>query len=260
MRYAKQSFEIIEQCDGYEAMLRHIERCARVSYKSEDRITDTSAAPFVQRLIDHGHLAALEHGTLYLALPPGLDISVTNSPWLFRHVIRTKHAINVTTNYRTAREAFGNIDLKPYICPYKRETFIRRVSVRLVTNRAVANEFVRHRTFSFMQESTRWVNYAKGIHGGQLTFIVPDVGEKAQQVWQDAMFVAEKAYNGLIRECGLRPEEARGVLPLDTKTELIMTGAMPDWEAFFKLRCAPDAHPQARELARALQHCLWGEM
>lgn len=52
--------EILTPLDG-QAILRHIELCGRVCYKSEDKITDTSAAKFVAGIIKRGHEAVLEH-------------------------------------------------------------------------------------------------------------------------------------------------------------------------------------------------------
>lgn len=60
--------------------------------------------------------------------------------------------------------------------------------------------------------------------------------------------VSEKLYLELLNQ-GWKPQQARAVLPNSLKTELIMTGTIEQWEGFFKLRCAKDAHPQARELA-----------
>ena len=52
---------------------------------------------------------------------------------------------------------------------------------------------------------------------------------------------------------GLKPQEARAVLPNATKTELVMTGFESDWEHFFELRCSGAAHPDAKKLADELK-------
>lgn len=69
MKLVKPSFEILEQEPSYEGMLRHIERCGRTCYKSEDKITKDSAKKFVDMIINRGHTAVLEQGTVYLAIP-----------------------------------------------------------------------------------------------------------------------------------------------------------------------------------------------
>ena len=124
-------------------------------------------------------------------------------------------------------------------------------------------EFVRHRVFSFAQESTRYCNYSKDKFGNELTFIKPcfkaaSSSEKdvynhniALQNLEYALIDAEKRYLSLLN-IGWSPQQARSVLPNSLKTELIMTGFDSDWEGFFKLRDDSHAHPQAFELAHPL--------
>lgn len=129
---------------------------------------------------------------------------------------------------------------------------------------------VRHRTFSFSQESTRYCNYSKSKFGNELTFIEPcfldklcSVGsERNENSGYSDMFTkedliaflenTEASYIAAIA-AGLAPQEARAVLPNALKTEIIMTGFIKDWEHFFKLRCHTTAHPQMRELAIPLR-------
>lgn len=142
-------------------------------------------------------------------------------------------------------------------------------------------EFVRHRVFSFAQESTRYCNYSKNKFGGDCTFIIPswidsdsfeikrtlrwgenlsyeveritgDYNNTPLSIYLQGLLQAEEAYMGLL-ENGWIAQQARAVLPNSLKTELIMTGTIEQWEGFFKLRCAKDAHPQARELAIPLR-------
>ena len=135
-------------------------------------------------------------------------------------------------------------------------------------------EFVRHRKFSFLQESTRYCNYSKGKFNGELTFIQPiwtyhqedgDYGTlgnpKRKNVGnKDGVFFdfikslqyAEHYYLILVKQ-GWKAEQARNILPLSLKTELYMCGFAEDWEQFFKLRTASNVHPQAKELAIPLK-------
>lgn len=129
------------------------------------------------------------------------------------------------------------------------------------------------RVFSFSQESTRYCNYSKDKFGNELTFIIPcwtgipegNYGSLAdpkivQRGWHDGIaqiFIkncrySEDTYLRLLKE-GWAPQQARSVLPNCLKTELIMTGTISQWKAFFKLRCSEAAHPQARELAVPLK-------
>ena len=124
-------------------------------------------------------------------------------------------------------------------------------TVRFVCDRGVSNEIVRHRLASYSQESTRYCNYGKDDFGCEITVIEPEflTGDTTgYAIWKQAMADAELAYFSLL-EWGCTPEEARAVLPNALKTELIMTANMREWRHFFRLRCAPAAHPQMRSLA-----------
>lgn len=122
------------------------------------------------------------------------------------------------------------------------------ISVRFVTDRAIANEIVRHRHFSFAQESTRYVNYDnRGFE-----FIIPPVETSEERLALElACEDAALAYEHLIG-CGVKPEIARAVLPLCTATRIVVSGNTTAWRHFFELRCSRQAHPQIRELANNL--------
>lgn len=291
MKLIKQSFEILEQKDfTLVGIKKLIERCGRVCYKSEDKITEDSAKPFVDRMIKSGHGAVLEHGTVYLQFFwSGAVCQHCNQT--APHKLLDKYADNkysvvnyhgndiyVTTNMRVLVEN-GWLDDLQYICE-PTEYHERRVTVHFVCDRGVSHEFVRHRVMSFAQESTRYCNYSKDKFGNELTFIKPcwldiptgqyvywdgdwcDINKMKIQLSEgehkdiDAFLwtlnSAEAHYTLLINS-GWKPQEARTVLPNSLKTELIMTGFMSDWEHFFELRCGSAAHPQARELAIPLQ-------
>ena len=142
------------------------------------------------------------------------------------------------------------------------------VSVRIVTDRGVTHEIVRHRLASYSQESTRYCNYSQDKFGNEITVILPvwldwdkipisflpnhDVGHKLKfYKWQGAMEYAERYYFDLIQN-GWSAQEARSVLPNSLKTEIVMTANIREWRHFFTLRCSPKAHPQMRELARSM--------
>lgn len=125
------------------------------------------------------------------------------------------------------------------------------VTARLICDRGVTHEIVRHRIAAYSQESTRYCNYSGDKFGSEITVIRPffwnDDPEKFA-VWREAMEAAEKAYNALIA-MGATPQEARSVLPNSLKTELVMTMDLREWRHFLKLRTSPAAHPQMREIA-----------
>lgn len=135
------------------------------------------------------------------------------------------------------------------------------VTVRVICDRGVTHEIVRHRIASYSQESTRYCNYSNDKFGSKVTMI--DIASgfkydlenendlKKYDVWMRAMGNAEKSYFEML-ELGATPQEARSVLPNSLKTEIVMTMNVRSWRNFFKLRCSKDAHPQMREVAEMI--------
>lgn len=269
-----------------DTVYRQIEIAGRTCYKSEDKITPDSAAKFVERMVKSGHGAMLEHGTVYLFL------TMSSRQQYFKYCSNPYSVANstgeaekgtwngfVTTNYRVLVEN-GWLDDLEYICnPCKEHE--KRITVRFVCDRGVSHEFVRHRVFSFAQESTRYCNYSKDKFGNEVTYILPNWMDEIQLgthnstkiliqadgfqefsannnqeiceiAFMSTLAQAEINYNTLIR-LGWKPQQARAVLPNSLKTELVMTGFVSQWTEFFRLRCASNAHPQAQELAIPLR-------
>ena len=155
-----------------------------------------------------------------------------------------------------------------YITDESADNFVRRIlrkghesvieheklTARIICDRGVSHELVRHRLASYSQESTRYCNYSKGKFGKELTFIRPcfwSDDSLQYHLWRSAMSTAEGVYMYLL-ENGAKPEEARSVLPNSLKTEVVMTANLREWRHLFRLRCAPAAHPQMREVANQL--------
>nr|WP_317356858.1 FAD-dependent thymidylate synthase [uncultured Tyzzerella sp.] len=133
-----------------------------------------------------------------------------------------------------------------------------KITVRIICDRGVTHEIVRHRIASYSQESTRYCNYCNDRFGKELTFIEPcffssdsEEDKKNKQIWLDTMSMIEKNYNMLI-ENGARPEEARAILPNSLKTEIVVTMNLRAWRHFFKLRTDKSAHPQIREISNMI--------
>lgn len=187
MKLIPPSHEILSEIDGAK-MLKSIEMCGRVCYKSEDRITEDSAAKFISMILKSGHESVLEH---------------------------------------------------------------EKITVRLICDRGVTHEIVRHRIASYSQESTRYCNYSKDKFGGEITFIRPFFwaeDDERFELWKSTMQDIENAYIKLL-EMGAKPEEARSILPNSVKTEIVVTMNIREWRHFFRLRTSAKAHPQMRELA-----------
>ena len=268
MKLINPSFEILEQGFGIFDIFKHIELCGRTCYKSTDKITEASSEPFVDRMIDSKHYAMLEHGTVYLKKRIlGFDDILLHKYLTNKYskAFIVNDVVYITTNYRVITENSWNRDLK-YLCN-PTEYHEKRITVKFVCNRQVSHEFVRHRVFSFAQESTRYCNYTKDKFDGQLTFIKPCwINEEyvpGEYKGSDQFIVlieylenVESTYNFMINS-GWKPQQAATVLPNALKTELIMTGFVSDWKHFFDLRAigttgAP--HPQAKELAEPLMN------
>ena len=234
MKIIKPSADEFIQGAGFEGMLKHIEKCGRLCYKSEDRITEGSAEKFVEMLKKHAHGAMLEHGTIYLTIPE------YNSRDDKGKCLEGEYQVLKMNKY---------IVYKPTEYHEKRRTFY------MVCDRACSHEFVRHRVSSFAQESQRYVAYDKEKYGSEIKFIKPLFFEKdtlPYDIWMKSCSDAETAYMTL-RSNGVTAQEARTVLPNSTATGLIMTQFESDWTHFFYLRCAQDAHPQAREVANMIR-------
>jgi thymidylate synthase (FAD) len=186
MNIIEPQIDILFKPDG-ASILKHLEVAARTCYKSEEKITDDSAAGLIRALIRSGHHSVIEHISL---------------------------------------------------------------SVRIICDRGISHEIVRHRLCSFSQESTRYANYAKQKFGREITVIRPffwKVKGPQYRRWVDSMQAAEAAYLALI-DAGATAQEARSVLPNSLKTEIVMTANLREWRHIFALRCARASHPQIRQI------------
>jgi len=133
-----------------------------------------------------------------------------------------------------------------------------KITVRIVCDRGITHEIVRHRVASYSQESTRYCNYTKDKFENEITFIEPSFWPSASEkergkytAWRESMEAAERSYFKLI-ELGASPQEARSVLPNSLKTEIVVTMNLRSWRNFLQQRTASAAHPQMREIARPL--------
>ncbi len=280
MKLIESKVELLEQEPGLEGIYKQIELAGRTCYKSEDKITDASSVEFVKKMIKNGHTAMLEHGTVYLRIP---NLGVADAPGdCLRSWYRYKHnkyskcveipphdvyELCVTTNLRVLYENDGLTDLQYLVKPT--ESFERRITLKFTTDRGVSHELVRHRVFSFAQESTRYCNYGKDKFGNELTFIRPSGIEKNTTFNQHGgverfLQQCENLYIGLI-DSNWTAQDARAILPNCLKTEIVMTGFVSDWKHFFDLRLLGTTgkpHPDMLELcekARKVleEHDLW---
>lgn len=271
MKVVEPSVEILKQEDfSIKGIKKFIEQCARLSYKSEDKITDDSYEKFVQMLIDKDHARPLEFGTVHLKMNiddfddfiADLSYAVSlNCIWIKWYYNFTDNMYYITTNYRYYTE----VCLK---CPYlaedsfteeDNEFYPKRYAAKFIISRGIMDEFRTHIALSSIAESTRYCNYSKGKFGNEITCVRPRfIADNTDNTvfWRMKLESAEQAYLSAINT-GWTPQQARGFLPLDVKSELIMCGFKDAWDNFFYRRCAVDAHPDARYIAEQLKSTIY---
>lgn len=282
MKLIKQNFEILEQKNfSLIGIKKFIERCGRVCYKSEDRITDDSYEKFVNMLERRDHARPLEFGTVHLKMPwktfsNFAGFCISKGFWdscLIKYNIDRESEdkmVYITTNYRyykkleTLKPLYGYVSMERFFTEEDNKFYPKRYTVHFITSRGIMDEFRTHVGLSHLAESSRYCSYDKNRFGNELTFIIPNwvntnCPNKEQErpsvasiEWSTAMLEAEASYMNLIK-MGCTAQEAREVLPLSIKSELISCGFEDAWNNFFYRRCAKDAHPMAREIAIPLQ-------
>ena len=274
-----------------ENPLKLVELAGRVSHKSEDKITDDSYKSFLISMLKLGHTATLEFASVYLEVTYFDEFvehydnieDLTPNSYVFYNHSTNKLYTNLRYILNICPQLFIDyIEDKLQYCttfipkdndPYKRYCF------DIITNRGVSHELVRHRVFSFLQESTRYCNYSKDKFSNELNIINPfnnfiKINKDVKFHYKDTLELLEEDYASLTK-AGLKAQEARGILPNDLKTELYMSGFLKDWVGhnvedtvyeiygeevkvtnrlgFDTLRNAPSAHPQAREIAQQIK-------
>ena len=273
MKAIEESVKILEQGPKLEGLLKHIERVGRISYKSEDKITDTSYEKFVRNLGLNGHWAVFELGTVYLTVP-NKDLAVIGALEATKPFTKWTDDGKFhyfTTNYRVISQ-LDLSDVETYWTEPGPNHF-HRVTVDFICSRFTANQIIRHRTLSPIQESQRYVKY------DEISYIIPQWACKSntfpnlsnEDFWnnstdprieliKNSWKQSEETYFKLIEQ-GVKRESARGVLPLDTKTELCICGYLSDFyllgvgtekTGFFNLRTAQNAQEDLRYLAETL--------
>lgn len=282
MKLIPQTVELLKQ----EDWKKQIELAARTCYKSEDKIADGTAEKMVDMLIKRKHYAMLEHGTVYLHCHSVslVTLKMYNkyyfNPYSRAKISADKNDVYVTTNYRVIKEHGWEDDLK-YLCE-PTDNHVKRYTFRLTTSIGIVRELLRHRVFSFANESTRYCNYSKDKFDNELTFILPSLYDGTCKEFRElaslaamgceikkesehyanlaaGLMLAESVYITLTDEYKVSPQFAREVLPLCTKSELIMTGFEDDWDRFLELRLdgvTGKPHPDMLQLASMIKSSL----
>lgn len=279
--FSKHSIERVPQKDLH----KHIERCGRVCYKSEDKITADSAKKFIENLCKREHYSVLEHGTVYLYLHSEdcgykeIVDKYRNNHWS-RVVTKmwTEEVSYITTNMRVIVENGWESDLvfqcepKPY--------HEKRITFKFVHDIGIARDSNRHRVHSISEESTRFINYLR--RGATFTaspFEVEDCEEwdtqripmvfdnmwmgehegdiDALDVWMFSCYTSTYCYNKLL-SLGWTPQTARRSLNLGVKTETYYTAYVGEWKEYIRKRVK--AHPDLIRLVREMIELLHEEL
>lgn len=280
MKLINSSFEIIEQKPGLEGMWKHVEKCARTAYMSADSITEDSYKRFLKMLYDRGHWSCFEHATVYMLYKYDNNDSIPNivsfydkNPYskVFSITHEYSTTVYITSNMRVILEHNRMDDVNNY---WSEKTIyhIPRYSVRMISDIGVSREGNRHRN-SITESSTRYCNFSKDKFGKELSIIKnsditqtefypieamhefilnEDASCTPDDYWYAANKFCEFCYMKLL-EKGWTPQQARRILPLDLKTEVVYTAYIDDWKHLLSLRTANDAHPDFREIAIPLQ-------
>ena len=284
MRLVKPGYEIFAASEkkelpySYDNSENLIEVAGRTCYKSEDQITKESSANFVRMLQAKGHCAMIEHSW---------EIRYYNTTDLphykFLNYLQQAHVGTVVAGnirafnewdyeYKNEYEIVNNDEAVLNFIHEQERWDMLSATVKIITDRGVTHEQVRHRPPAYAQESTRWCNYCQSRFGNHLAFAIPIWLEKylntgivtedyyslpsenddGLTIWLKDMCIAERSYQ-LLSSKGWIPGRARSVLPNSLKTEIVVTADLAEWKHIFKLRTAPDAHEQMREIMIPLQ-------
>lgn len=263
MKIVEPSATILEPELAGLSVCQRIDRCASVCYQRPPKPSEEEARAFCRTLIERGHLPALEFATIHLAMPFLDSLSWCEEKYLHVHHNRNSQVGVVSGSIRAWMETgyrpypwdllaseyplfFAKSD-RPrgsvrFATPDEIPWQHKHVAVRVICSRATSHELVRHRPCSFLQESQRFCRY-----DDEVTFIRPEWADGEWALFRAHCETSEMMYRVRIAK-GLSPQQARGALPNDTKTELIVYASLPEWKHVFAMRCGKAADPEMRRI------------
>lgn len=265
-----------------EDICTHIEKCGRICYKSENKISEETAIPFISGILKSGHESVTEHANVIFTLPKqaenmkiltmkdvrGLNISIEEDPLI------NKEVIVVSGNMRAFRDIARQYGIHDFLTSIGNPLFYIKaeaensftglklesvqssrfsemhnyLTTHTVCDLGAYKDITRHRLASFSIESTRYCNYSKGKFGSELTMIEPCNIEKPSEMydeWLRCMESIEKSYMKMA-ELGGKGDQLRMLLPHSTKADMIMSANIVEWRHVFSLRCHSAAHPSVQ--------------
>ena len=279
MKYVPQSFEEIKIEDPYDKIALVAHNCYQVN-------KDKDQKKFVLTLLGYKHYAMVEHKVFVAKISDTIfdklveldnkfivlarDETGNYCSFTLRVLLEAYEAnkLGVLSSLISAlakdvRDLFEGFEEKSEGVEILSEKQIdkltgdvydkmKTVTLKIVTDRGVTHELVRHRICSFAQESTRYCNYGKNKFGSELTFILPLDYDENKDVYDRTFSMIEKEYMGLI-EKKVTPEMARAILPNKLKTSIIITTNVKEYKVIFGLRCDQRAHPDIRNIMIPIQ-------
>ncbi|MBM9615248.1 FAD-dependent thymidylate synthase [Desulfobulbus rhabdoformis] len=273
--YAKIIESELEQLSVYQ----RIDKCASVCYQRPEKPNDEEARVFCLGIVDRKHWMPLEMAVVHLATTE-LDVPKSKYITSSRITGETRGKVVISGSIRAFLEAeypnteqslrflahefplFFGEDIRDTYVKFARPDQIpwyhKHVAVRIVTNRAISHQLVRHRPCAILQESQRFCRYDGERFDGEVSFVRPGWVSPAfsrgynplLKLWRDDMMGAERRYFNRLDK-GLQPQQARGVLPNECKTELIMYASLPEWLHILNtdtMRCSKHADPEMRRI------------
>ena len=271
MRIVPPSATIIEKELAGLSVCQRIDRCAATCYQRPPKPTEEDAEAFCRHLIERGHLPALEFAVVHLVMPWCLVVDFDGEKYLSVSWPSGDGPGVVSGSIRAFMEARSVFDVRAFLAgEIETGTFFsvpsgashdfdsmegirfatpdeipwqhRHVAVRVICSRAISLQLVRHRPCSFLQESQRYCRY-----DDEVVFIRPEWADGEWALFRAHCETSEMMYRVRIAK-GLSPQQARGALPNDTKTELIVYASLPEWKHVFAMRCGKAADPEMRRI------------
>ena len=271
MKIVNPSAEIVEKELADLSVCQRIDRCASVCYQRPPRPTEEEAEQFCRHLIERGHLPAMEFAVVHLSMPCGYHDEIKTEKYLQSGIFGAEFIVSgsirafmeadiddATTGFLAYYfpaffqsedpEEFDGTDFVSDInfatdeIPWQH----KHAAVRVICSRAISHQLVRHRPCSFLQESQRYCRY-----DDEVTFIRPVWANESTAMeigFENDCADISAMYRIRRNDRGLSPQQARGVLSADTKTELIIYASLPEWLHIFKMRCDKAADPEMRRI------------
>lgn len=278
MKIVNPSATIIEKELAGLSICQRIDRCASVCYQRPPKPTEEDAEAFCRNLIERGHLPALEMAVIHLAMPWQCVVDFDGEKYLSVSWPSGDGPGVVSGSIRAFMEARSVFDVRAFLAgEIETGTFFsvpsgashdfdsmegirfatpdeipwqhRHVAVRVICSRAISHQLVRHRPCSFLQESQRYCRY-----DDEVTFIRPEWAEDGIEAdyFEPQCYLSEAMYKSR-RKSGLSPQQARGALIHDVKTEMIIYASLPEWMHIFKMRCDRSADQDMRRIMLPLR-------